>query len=97
MVLFPEAIASIIGMLLASKLSQKVGAKPLALSALLNTVKQIGTSIGITIITSVLQQRQTFDYAVLSGQINAFNPNSVDLYNLLQGWLIQGSVFPSSA
>jgi hypothetical protein len=56
-------------------------------SALMNTVKQIGTSVGITIITSVMQHRNNVNYAGLAGQINAFNPGSMDLFKMLKGML----------
>lgn len=53
-------------------------------SALLNTVKQVGASIGITIITSIMQHQATIHYSDLAQQVNYFNPNSMDLFKMLQ-------------
>ena len=156
MVLFPEAIATAVGMVISSKLSKKFGVKIFAIlalillafnsysmskitldtsntaitmllmvrgigvgfllipvqmaafnslpkevmsnaSALLNTVKQIGTSIGITIITSVMQQRNTINYANLANQVNMFNPNSLYLSKMIQGVLMQKGLSQASA
>ena len=66
-------------------------------SALLNTVKQIGTSVGITIITSVMQQRNTINYANLANQVNVFNPNSLYLSKMLQGVLMQKGLSQTGA
>ncbi len=66
-------------------------------SALLNTVKQVGTSIGITLITSIMQSRTTINYSNLSQQVNYFNPNSMNLFKMLQGALVQSGVSPSDA
>ncbi|WPC44058.1 DHA2 family efflux MFS transporter permease subunit [Clostridium sp. JS66] len=54
-------------------------------SAIINTMKQIGASVGITIITSIMQHRNTINYADISSKINAFNPNSITLLKLIQG------------
>lgn len=156
MVLFPEALATAVGMVVSSKLSKKFGVKIFAVlallllafnsysmskitfntsntaitmlllirgigvgfllipvqmaafnslpkevmsnaSALLNTVKQIGTSVGITIITSVMQQRNTINYANLANQVNAFNPNSLYLSKMLQGVLMQKGISQTGA
>jgi EmrB/QacA subfamily drug resistance transporter len=56
-------------------------------SALLNTVKQIGMSIGITIITSIMQHRNNFFYAGLAGQVSAFNLGSLNLFKMLKSLL----------
>ena len=66
-------------------------------SALLSTIKQIGTSVGLTIITSVMQHRNTLDYANLYGQVNAFNYNSMNLLNSIQGMLVQAGVTQSDS
>lgn len=155
-VLFPEAIATAVSMIIASKLSKKVGVRTFAVlallllafnsysmsritldtsnatitlllmlrglgvgflivpvqfagfnavlkeeltnaSALLSTVKQIGTSVGVTVITSVMQHRNILNYAHLSDQVNAFNPNSMDLFKMLQGILMQGGASQTDA
>ncbi|HBE76242.1 MAG TPA: MFS transporter, partial [Firmicutes bacterium] len=143
MILFPEAIATAVAMLVASKLSGKLEARIFAVlalfflaingynmskitfdtsnttitlllmlrglaigfimipvqlagfnavpkeatadaSALMNTVKQIGISVGITIITSVMQHRNSFNYAALAEQVNSFNLGSVELLKKAQ-------------
>ncbi len=48
-------------------------------SALMQTVIQVGTAVGLTIITSVLQQRNTINYANLSQQVTPYNANSMEL------------------
>lgn len=66
-------------------------------SALLNTVKQIGTSVGITMITSIMQNRNTIDYSNMAQQVNYFNPNSMNLLKMMQGLLVQGGMTQSDA
>jgi MFS family permease len=61
-------------------------------SALTNTVKQVGTSIGVTIITSVMQHRNVIDYSNLASQVTSFNKNSMKLYEMLQGMLIKNGI-----
>lgn len=156
MVLFPEAIATAVSMILASKLGNKLGVRKLAVfalillafnsysmskisidsstssitmmlllrgigvgflimpvqlagfnavpkemmsnaSALTSTVKQIGTSVGITIITGILQYRNAVDYAGQSDKVNAFNSNIMDLFKMLQGYLMQGGLSQTEA
>jgi EmrB/QacA subfamily drug resistance transporter len=66
-------------------------------SALINTVKQVGASIGITVITSIMQHRNKINYSDLAGQMNYFNPNSIHLLKMIQGVLVQGGMSPSAA
>lgn len=66
-------------------------------SALINTVKQIGTSIGITLITSIMQYQNIVNYSDLAQQVNYFNPNSMNLFKMLQGMLIRGGVSQTEA
>ncbi len=66
-------------------------------SALMNTVKQVGASIGITVITSIMQYRNTLNYSDLAQQVNTFNPNSMSLYKMLQGLLVQGGLSQADA
>ncbi len=58
-------------------------------SALMNTVKQVGASIGLTIITTIMQHQAAIHYGDLSQQVNSFNPSSVNLYKQIQGLLMQ--------
>ena len=66
-------------------------------SALTNTVKQVGTSIGVTIITSIMQHRNVIDYSNLASQVTSFNKNSMKLYEMLQGMLIKNGVSSGNA
>lgn len=66
-------------------------------SALLNTVKQVGTSVGITIITSIMQHRNIINYSDLAQQVNYFNPNSLKLFKMLQGLLLQNGMSSTDA
>lgn len=66
-------------------------------SALTNTVKQVGTSIGVTIITSIMQHRNVVDYSNLASQVTSFNKNSMKLFEMLQGALIKGGISGSDA
>ncbi|MFT8351900.1 DHA2 family efflux MFS transporter permease subunit [Clostridium saccharoperbutylacetonicum] len=66
-------------------------------SALTNTVKQVGTSIGVTIITSVMQHRNVIDYSNLASQVTSFNRNSMKLYEMLQGMFIKSGMSPDNA
>ncbi len=151
LILFPEAIATAVSMIIASKLSKKIGARACAVfalaliafngylmskisfdtsnleitillmvrglgvgvlmvpvqlagfdsvpkesmsnaTALNSTIKQIGTSIGVTVITSVMQHRSTANYTNLYSQVNVFNQKSTDLLGMLKGMLIQGGI-----
>lgn len=66
-------------------------------SALINTVKQVGASIGITIITGIMQHQNTLNYASLAQQVTYLNPSSMKLLHYLQGTFMQGGLSPSSA
>lgn len=66
-------------------------------SALINTVKQVGASVGITVITSIMQHQNTVNYADLAEQVNYFNPNSINLLKMVQGLLVQGGMSMSDA
>ncbi|WP_242976437.1 MFS transporter [Clostridium diolis] len=66
-------------------------------SALTNTVKQVGTSIGVTIITSVMQHRNVIDYSNLASQVTSFNKNSMKLYEMLQGVFIKSGMSAGNA
>ncbi len=66
-------------------------------SALTNTVKQVGTSIGVTIITSVMQHRNVIDYSNLASQVTSFNKNSMKLYEMLQGVFIKSGMSVGNA
>lgn len=66
-------------------------------SAILNTIKQIGVSLGITIVTRILQNRSAIDYANIAQQINSFTPNSVGLVKTLNGLLVQSGISQSQS
>lgn len=62
-------------------------------SAILNTIKQVGVSLGITIVTRIMQNRNAIDYANISQQINSLNSGSNDLLRSVCG-IIVGSGVP---
>ncbi|NRT76114.1 hypothetical protein BJV41_000596 [Clostridium beijerinckii] len=125
LILFPEAIATAISMVLYGKIGNKFDVRLFAVfaliliginsysmskitldtpnmtmsnaSALTNTVKQIGTSIGVTIITSVMQHRNVIDYSNLASQVTSFNKNSMKLYEMLQGVFIKSGMSAGNA
>ncbi|MBV7275593.1 DHA2 family efflux MFS transporter permease subunit [Clostridium sp. PL3] len=66
-------------------------------SALMNTVKQVGTSIGITMITSIMQNRTTANYSDLAQQVSNLNPGSMNLFKMLQGSMVQVGMSSSDA
>jgi EmrB/QacA subfamily drug resistance transporter len=61
-------------------------------TALFQTIGQVGSSAGLTIITSFMQQRNTIDYARLASQVNSYSPNSADLMNRMGGILAGGGI-----
>jgi drug resistance transporter, EmrB/QacA subfamily len=61
-------------------------------SALMNTLKQIGSAVGITLVTSIIQHRNSLNYASLSQQVNYFNPGSMKLFKMLEGLLIHSGM-----
>nr|WP_242986277.1 hypothetical protein [Clostridium diolis] len=125
LILFPEAIATAISMVLYGKIGNKFDVRLFAVfalifiginsysmskitldtpnmtmsnaSALTNTVKQVGTSIGVTIITSVMQHRNVIDYSNLASQVTSFNKNSMKLYEMLQGVFIKSGMSAGNA
>lgn len=58
-------------------------------SALNNTIRQVTGSLSVTILTTLLQHRQTLNYYRLAEKINSFNQSSLDLMNSLKGYLMQ--------
>lgn len=66
-------------------------------SALINTVKQVEASIGITVITSIMQHRNTINYSDLAGQVNFFNLNTMHLLKMIQGVLVQDGMSQPAA
>ena len=84
-----------IGMGLAMMPASTVGmnAVPLHLvgraSALSNVVRQVAGSLGITILTTIMQNTQVANYYRLSEQLSWFNPGSLQLVKMLQGLYAQ--------
>jgi len=66
-------------------------------SALTQTSIQVGTAIGITLITSIMQQRNTVSYADLSQQANPYNPNFDGLMHTLSESLAQAGIQSADA
>ncbi|MDT3699292.1 MAG: DHA2 family efflux MFS transporter permease subunit [Thermincola sp.] len=66
-------------------------------SALSNVIRQVAGSLGITILTTVMQNNQVENYVRLSDQISWFNPNSLQLVQSIQGWLARSGISPSES
>ncbi len=58
-------------------------------SALSNVIRQVAGSLGITVISTILQNSQVASFYRLSEQVSMFNPASLQLVKMLQGWFGQ--------
>ncbi|GAB4266100.1 DHA2 family efflux MFS transporter permease subunit [Thermincola ferriacetica] len=61
-------------------------------SALQNVIRQVAGSVGITILTTIMTNRQAVNYIRLAEQVSYFDANSVELFGRIQGWLSQQGV-----
>lgn len=61
-------------------------------SALQNVIRQVAGSVGITILTTIMTNRQAVNYIRLAEQVSYFDANSVELLGRIQGWLSQQGV-----
>ena len=61
-------------------------------SALSNVVRQVAGSVGITVLTTIMQNVQVTSYFRLSEQVNWFNPGSLQVVKALQGLFSQYGV-----
>jgi EmrB/QacA subfamily drug resistance transporter len=61
-------------------------------SALANAVRQIMASLSVTIMTTIIQTRQSYSYARYAEQVNTFNNSLNTLIKQLQGLLAQGGL-----
>ncbi|MCH5138301.1 MFS transporter, partial [Clostridiaceae bacterium UIB06] len=52
-------------------------------SALNNTIRQIASSLGVTIITVIIQSQTSYNYSKLAGQITIYNKTANDTIGLL--------------
>jgi EmrB/QacA subfamily drug resistance transporter len=60
-------------------------------SALSNTIRQISSSLSITIMTVIIQNRTNYNYLKLSEQITSYNKTAVDTINsLTSGYMYSG-------
>ena len=66
-------------------------------SALSNTIRQVAGSLSVTILVTILNNRQTLNYYRLAEQINSFNQSSINCIKSLQGYLMQSGVSQGSA
>jgi EmrB/QacA subfamily drug resistance transporter len=66
-------------------------------SALSNTIRQVSGSLSVTIITTLLQNRQNLNYYRLVEQISSVNQFSVSLLKSLQGALMQSGMSQGGA
>lgn len=58
-------------------------------SALSNVIRQVAGSLGITVLTTIMQNYQVANYTRLSEQINWFNSGSLQVVKTLQGLFAQ--------
>ncbi|MDB6092817.1 MAG: transporter [Verrucomicrobia bacterium] len=68
-----------------------------AASGFYSLARQMGSSIGIAVITTALAQRESVHRAVLVEKISNFQPATVDRLNLLGGAFAHGSADPVAA
>ncbi len=61
-------------------------------SALSNVVRQVAGSLGITIITTIMQNSQVTNYDRLAAQVNWFNAGSMQAIQKLAGWFSQAGL-----
>lgn len=61
-------------------------------SALSNVVRQVAGSLGITVLTTIMQNIQVASYYKISEQVNWFNPGSLQVVKMLQGLFAQYGV-----
>ncbi len=67
-------------------------------SALSNTVKQIAGSLGVTVMTTMIQSKSNLNYARLSEQITSFNSTASETINAMQrSYMMQGGVSQSDS
>lgn len=67
-------------------------------SALNNTVKQIAGSLGVTIMTLMIQGRSDYNYVRLSEQVTAFNPAASDAIGKMENmYVMQGGLSPNTS
>lgn len=66
-------------------------------SALNNTIKQIAGSLGVTIMTTMIQSKLDFNYSRLSEQVASFNLVSSEAISKIQALYMQGGYSQSDA
>lgn len=66
-------------------------------SALNNTIKQIACSLGVTIMTTMIQSKSDFNYGKLSEQLTSFNLAASEAANKVQVLYAQGGYSQSDA
>lgn len=66
-------------------------------STINNIIKQVSGSLGVTILTTLLQGRLNSNYIRLAEQVTPFNPSAVDLLKQYQAGLMQYAYSPGDA
>lgn len=61
-------------------------------SALSNVIRQVAGSLGITVLTTIMQNYQVANYVRISEQITWFSPGSLQVIKMLQGLFAQAGV-----
>lgn len=66
-------------------------------SALSNVIRQVAGSLGIAVLTTILQQRQTLHGVRLAEKVSDFNPTTFEALKLLQGLFVSSGQSISEA
>jgi DHA2 family multidrug resistance protein len=66
-------------------------------SGFYNLTRQLGGSIGIAVLTTLLAQRQSHHHAMLAERISMYNPLATERLQAIAGGLVQRGVDPTTA
>lgn len=59
-------------------------------SAVSNTSRQVASSLGVAVLTSILDQREKFHFAVMAQNVTPFTPQGQDIARMVQAFEAQG-------
>lgn len=66
-------------------------------SALSNVIRQVAGSLGIAVLTTVMQHQQSVTYVRLAEQVSWFNQGSLYLFRFMQGLFMQNGISAAEA
>jgi EmrB/QacA subfamily drug resistance transporter len=61
-------------------------------SALSNTIRQVGSAIAVTIMTTIINGKLNYNYGKMSEQITLFNPTAMEMLSKLRGLLMKNGI-----